>query len=125
MGDRELVGGSVGGSLGGSVVFSVSGSSGATAGAAICKAPPRLGTHGGPLLIKLRSAYPPAPLKAYNPLACAERIPQCIPRKTAFFIGWCGAHTPSAYRSFLSVRACKRVQAEPHIKVTLGRSRKA
>ena len=86
MGDRELVGGSVGGSLGGSVVCSVSGSSGATAGAAICKAPPRLGTHGGPLLIKLRSAYPPAHRKAYNPLACAERIPQRIPRKTAFFL---------------------------------------
>ena len=85
MGDRELVGGSVGGSLGGSLDCSVSGSSGATAGAAICKAPPRLGTHGGPLLIKLRSAYPPAHRKAYNPLACAERIPQRKPRKSAFF----------------------------------------
>ena len=53
LGDRELVGGSVGGS----VDCSVSGSSGATAGtAAICKAPPRLGTHGGSQVIKLHSA---------------------------------------------------------------------
>ena len=36
-------------------------------------------------MIKLRSAYPPAQRKAYNPLACAERIPQRIPRKTALF----------------------------------------
>ena len=60
MGDRELVGGSVGGSLGGSVVFSVSGSSGATAGAAICKAPPRLGTHGGPLFESFGAHTPSA-----------------------------------------------------------------
>ena len=83
MGDRELVGGSVGGSLGGSVDCSVSrsvggsvdgsvggsvsGSLGATAGAAaICKAPPRLGTHWGSVLIKLRCAQPPAHIIVQN-----------------------------------------------------------
>ena len=58
-------------------------------------------THGAPLLLKLRSAYPPAHKKAYNPLACAERIPSAYPGKQRVFIGLCGAHTPSAYRSFL------------------------
>ena len=61
MGDRELVGGSVGGSLGGSVDCSVSGRSGATAGtAAICKAPPRLGTHGGLTFDQASEHIPPS-----------------------------------------------------------------